>query len=179
MPESARPPFYPRFEKPPNKTITSSKGSHRPPVQRANSGRRIYLPRRCRGSLLAEISPARRHEHSTCICSMSRVLAAPNRFGNSSPNWIPATESFSAGILASIKVSKQESHSSNWSKLAIASAVTAGDNLTAAPVLLAHAAVPGIALEYGVKALAEVFLALRADAWLHAYGDPASPAAAP
>ena len=58
------------------------------------------------------------------------------------------------------------------------SAVTAGDNLTAAPVLLAHAEVTGIALEYGVKALAEVFLALRADAWLHAYGDPTSPEAA-
>ena len=55
------------------------------------------------------------------------------------------------------------------------SAETAGDNLTAAPQVLAHAEVTGIALEYGVQTLAEVFLALRADAWLHAYGDPLSP----
>jgi len=55
------------------------------------------------------------------------------------------------------------------------SAQTAGDNLTAAPLVLAHAEVTGIALEYGVQSLAEVFLALRADAWLHAYGDPLSP----
>ncbi len=55
------------------------------------------------------------------------------------------------------------------------SAETAGDNLTAAPQVLAHAEVTGMALEYGVQTLAEVFLALRADAWLHAYGDPLSP----
>ncbi len=55
------------------------------------------------------------------------------------------------------------------------SAETAGDNLTMAPSILAHAEVTGIALEYGVQTLAELFLALRADAWLHAYGDPASP----
>jgi len=55
------------------------------------------------------------------------------------------------------------------------SAVTAGDNLAAAPGLLAHAEVTGLALEYGVQSLAETFLALRADAWLHAHGDPRSP----
>jgi len=55
------------------------------------------------------------------------------------------------------------------------SAETAGDNLTAAPQVLSHAEVTGVALEYGVQTLAEVFLALRADAWLHAYGDPFSP----
>ena len=55
------------------------------------------------------------------------------------------------------------------------SAETAGDNLAAAPAILAHAEVTGIALEYGVQTLAESFLALRADAWLHAYGDPLSP----
>jgi hypothetical protein len=55
------------------------------------------------------------------------------------------------------------------------SAETAGDNLTAAPLVLAHAEVTGMALEYGVQTLAEVFVALRADAWLHAYGDPLSP----
>ena len=55
------------------------------------------------------------------------------------------------------------------------SAVTAGDNLTAAPTLLGHAEVTGMALEYGTQSLTQVFLALRADAWLHAYGDPRSP----
>jgi len=55
------------------------------------------------------------------------------------------------------------------------SAETVGDNLAAAPGLLGHAEVTGIALEYGVKSLEEVFLALRADAWLHAHGDPLSP----
>jgi hypothetical protein len=59
------------------------------------------------------------------------------------------------------------------------SAVTSGDNLTAAPELLKHAAVTGIALEYGTLSLQSVFTALRADAWLHAYGDPTSPEAAP
>ncbi len=42
MPESARPPFYPRFEMPPNRTATPSKGLRRPPVPRANSGRLVY-----------------------------------------------------------------------------------------------------------------------------------------
>jgi uncharacterized protein DUF2817 len=55
------------------------------------------------------------------------------------------------------------------------SAVTAGDNLTAAPLVLNHAEVTGMALEYGVQTLAETFLALRSDAWLHGYGDPLSP----
>ena len=55
------------------------------------------------------------------------------------------------------------------------SAETAGDNLTAAPLVLAHAEVTGIALEFGTVSLADTFLALRSDAWLHAYGDPASP----
>ena len=55
------------------------------------------------------------------------------------------------------------------------SAETAGDNLTLAPSLLSHAEVTGIALEYGTVSLAQSFLALRSDAWLHAYGDPGSP----
>jgi hypothetical protein len=59
------------------------------------------------------------------------------------------------------------------------SAVTAGDNLAAAPELLAHAEVTGMALEYGAQTLAQTFLALRADAWLHGYGDPLSPEAQP
>ncbi|HEY1427462.1 MAG TPA: M14 family metallopeptidase [Caulobacteraceae bacterium] len=55
------------------------------------------------------------------------------------------------------------------------SADIAGDNLAAAPALMAEAEVTGVALEYGTRSLAQVFLALRADAWLHGYGDPASP----
>ncbi|MFI4936135.1 MAG: M14 family metallopeptidase [Caulobacterales bacterium] len=54
------------------------------------------------------------------------------------------------------------------------SADIAGDNLGAAPLLLPHAEVTGMALEVGTHPLATVFLALRADAWLHAYGDVAS-----
>ena len=59
------------------------------------------------------------------------------------------------------------------------SADIVGDGLAAAPVLLAHAEVTGMALEYGAQTLAQVFLALRADAWLHGYGDPLSPEAQP
>jgi hypothetical protein len=55
------------------------------------------------------------------------------------------------------------------------SAITAGDNLAAAPQLLAHAEVTGVALEFGVLPRAQVFRAVRADAWLHAHGDLASP----
>jgi hypothetical protein len=55
------------------------------------------------------------------------------------------------------------------------SAEIAGDNLAAAPALLAHAEVTGMALEFGTVSLVQTFMALRADAWLHARGDPASP----
>jgi hypothetical protein len=55
------------------------------------------------------------------------------------------------------------------------SAITAGDNLDAAPKRLAHAEVTGVALEYGTQSLVQVMRAIRADAWLHARGDPASP----
>jgi len=50
-----------------------------------------------------------------------------------------------------------------------------GDGLAAAPHLLAHAEVTGMALEVGVQTLPETLGALRADAWLHANGDLASP----
>jgi len=50
-----------------------------------------------------------------------------------------------------------------------------GDGLAAAPVLLAHAEVTGMALEVGTQSVMEVLGALRADAWLHAHGDLASP----
>jgi len=50
-----------------------------------------------------------------------------------------------------------------------------GDSLSAIPTLLANASVDVVALECGIKPLKEVALALRADAWLHVYGDPLSP----
>jgi hypothetical protein len=50
-----------------------------------------------------------------------------------------------------------------------------GDGLAAAPPLLHHAEVTGMALEVGTQDLMMVLNALRADAWLHAHGDPASP----
>ena len=59
------------------------------------------------------------------------------------------------------------------------SADVSGDGLLAAPSILAHAEVTGIALEFGTKPTNDVMNALRADAWLHAYGDPASEAARP
>jgi len=59
------------------------------------------------------------------------------------------------------------------------SAAITGDGLEAAPRLLGHAEVTGMAIEVGTLSLMEVLLALRADAWLHAHGDPASPDAAP
>jgi hypothetical protein len=59
------------------------------------------------------------------------------------------------------------------------SAPITGDGLEAAPRLLPHAEVTGMAIEVGTLSLTEVLLALRADAWLHAHGDPLSPEAAP
>lgn len=56
-----------------------------------------------------------------------------------------------------------------------ASAELSGDWLGAAPDWLPRAEVTGIALEYGTVPTARVVGALRADAWLHAYGDPLSP----
>jgi Protein of unknown function (DUF2817) len=55
------------------------------------------------------------------------------------------------------------------------SARLAGDWLAAAPRLLAHARVTGIALEYGTVDSTVVMEALRADNWLHAHGDPTGP----
>ncbi len=59
---------------------------------------------------------------------------------------------------------------------ASSSAVIQGDGLKAAPALLPQAAVTPLALEYGTKPPMEVVEAVRADAWLHAHGDPLSPA---
>lgn len=50
-----------------------------------------------------------------------------------------------------------------------------GDGMGAAPALLSHAEVTALALEFGTLPQPQVYLALRADAWLHAYGDPLSP----
>jgi hypothetical protein len=55
------------------------------------------------------------------------------------------------------------------------SANITGDGLNAAPILLAHAEVTGMALEFGTQSLGQVLGAVRADAWLHAHGDLASP----
>jgi len=54
------------------------------------------------------------------------------------------------------------------------SAHLSGDGLTAAYALLPHAEIISVAMEYGTHPLATVLDALRADAWLHAFGDPAS-----
>lgn len=54
------------------------------------------------------------------------------------------------------------------------SADIVGDGLAGAPLVLSHAEVTGMALEVGTQDLMAVMDALRADNWLHAYGDPAS-----
>jgi hypothetical protein len=54
-----------------------------------------------------------------------------------------------------------------------------GDGMSAAPGLLAGAVVDTLAMECGIKPVRDVANALRADAWLHAHGDPQSPEAAP
>lgn len=54
------------------------------------------------------------------------------------------------------------------------SADISGDGLSAASAVLPHAEVTGMALEVGTIAMLDVLAALRADAWLHAYGDVGS-----
>lgn len=61
---------------------------------------------------------------------------------------------------------------------ASASAELVGDGLAAAPLLLPHAQVTGVAMEYGTVSSAQVLYALRADNWLHIHGDPLGPEAA-
>lgn len=56
------------------------------------------------------------------------------------------------------------------------SAPIVGDGLSASGDLLPNAQVTAVALEFGTVAIEEVLNAVRADAWLHAYGDPLSPA---
>jgi len=59
------------------------------------------------------------------------------------------------------------------------SAQIKGDSLSAIPSLLPNAEVDTVALECGIRPMPEVAQALRADAWLHAHGDPLSPQAKP
>ena len=59
------------------------------------------------------------------------------------------------------------------------SAEIKGDGLVALPGLLPRATVDALALECGIRPILDVAQALRADAWLHAHGDPLSDAAAP
>jgi hypothetical protein len=59
------------------------------------------------------------------------------------------------------------------------SAEIEGDGLAALPALLPRALVDAAALECGIRPMLEVAQALRADAWLHAHGDPLSDAAKP
>ena len=54
------------------------------------------------------------------------------------------------------------------------SAQVKGDSLSAIAHLLPNAQVDTVALECGIRPISEVLLALRADAWLHGYGDPAA-----
>jgi hypothetical protein len=51
------------------------------------------------------------------------------------------------------------------------SADISGDGLSAAAAVLPHAEVTGMALEIGTVPVMDVMAALRADAWLHAYGE--------
>ena len=55
------------------------------------------------------------------------------------------------------------------------SADISGDGLSAAPGVLPHAEVTGMALEVGTQSPTRVRQALRADAWLHGHGDPTGP----
>ena len=92
-------------------------------------------------------------------------------------------EGYAEQIVSALPSSDEYRRAALWHGLAVASqsggesvsAKLAGDWLDAAPKLLAHARVTGIALEYGTVATAEVLEALRADNWLHAHGDPLSP----
>jgi len=55
-----------------------------------------------------------------------------------------------------------------------ASKDVSGDNITGSAALLPYAEFTGIGFEVGTAPTPQVLQALRADAWLHAYGDPRS-----
>jgi hypothetical protein len=87
-------------------------------------------------------------------------------------------------IVAASPQSARFTRAANWYGDAVTSPVAGGDSTSAeivgdglsfAPSLLGEAEVTGMALEFGTKPLMAVLNAVRADAWLHAYGDPLSP----
>ena len=55
------------------------------------------------------------------------------------------------------------------------SAVLSGDWLAAAGSFAPHVELTSVAIEYGTVDIVRVMQALRADAWLHAHGDPTGP----
>lgn len=55
------------------------------------------------------------------------------------------------------------------------SAPIVGDGLSGSHKLLPQAQVTAVALEFGTLKIEQILEAVRADAWLHAYGDPESP----
>lgn len=59
------------------------------------------------------------------------------------------------------------------------SAEILGESASVMPALLPKAQVDVVALECGIRPITDVALALRADAWIHAHGDPLSVAAKP
>lgn len=94
-------------------------------------------------------------------------------------------EGYAEPIITTEPNSPETSRAINWHGRAAksigsgesVSAEIAGDWLWAAPRLLPHAEVTGISLEYGTVDSKMVVEALRADNWLHNYGDLASPQA--
>jgi hypothetical protein len=95
-------------------------------------------------------------------------------------------EGYAEQIVSAAPDSAEYARAARWHGLAATSltggdsvsAKLAGDWLDAAPRLLPHARVTGIALEYGTVDSGKVMDALRADNWLHAHGDPTGPDAA-
>ncbi len=59
------------------------------------------------------------------------------------------------------------------------SADVSGDVLDALDIWVTSPEITGVAVEWGTVDIVEVSNALRADAWLHAHGDPLGPEAAP
>jgi hypothetical protein len=95
-------------------------------------------------------------------------------------------EGYAEQIVSAGPLSDEYRRAAQWHGLAATSltggesvsAKLAGDWLDAAPRLMPHARVTGIALEYGTVDSGQVMDALRADNWLHAHGDPTGPRAA-
>jgi hypothetical protein len=96
-------------------------------------------------------------------------------------------EGYAEQIISAHPGSPEHARAQAWHGLAATShsggdsvsAAIAGDWLGAAPRLLSHARVTGIALEYGTVDSTKVLDAVRADNWLHAHGDPTASEARP